>query len=129
MTVCVDFDAPDIATRVERLSHDAIDKLPFGVILLDRDGTVLFYSATEARESGFGSSPMGQNFFMLSRCAGSDDFRGRLIRAHEAGRVDLEFGWPGDYGDAKRELRIRVQSSRPGGFWLFIERDRAHAAR
>jgi len=40
-----------------------------------------------------------------------------------AGPVDLEFGWPGDFGDPKRELRIRVQSSRSGGVWMFIERD------
>jgi hypothetical protein len=27
----------------------------------------------------------------------------------EQGPVDLELGWPGDYGDPRRELRIRVQ--------------------
>ena len=51
------------------------------------------------------------------------------MRASEAGPVDLEFGWPGDYGDPDRELRIRVQSARPGGFWIFIERDAAPAHR
>ena len=54
---------------------------------------------------------------------GSDNFRGRVTRAMEQGPVDLEFGWPGDFGDSKRELRIRVQSSRSGGVWMFIERD------
>jgi hypothetical protein len=39
----------------------------------------------------------------------------------------VEIGWPGDYGDPGRELRIRVQSSRNGGLWLFIERDDAGA--
>ena len=43
----------------------------------------------------------------------------------EAGPVNLEMGWPGDFGDPTRELRIRVQSSRNGGVWLFIERDAA----
>lgn len=123
----IDFNAPDLAAHIERLPHDALDRLPFGVIQLDSEGTVLFYSATEARQSGYSGSPLGQNFFTVSRCAGMDELHRRIMRAHELGPVDLEFGWPGDYTDVDRELRIRVQSSRPGGFWLFIERDGASA--
>ena len=119
----IDFDAHDLAVRIERLSQHELDNLPFGVILLDREGTVLFYSATEARLSGYGENPLGQNLFKISSCMGSDDFRGRLTRAMEAGPVNLEMGWPSDFGDPTRELRIRVQSSRNGGVWLFIERD------
>jgi photoactive yellow protein len=119
----IDFDAPDLAVRIERLSQHELDNLPFGVILLDREGTVLFYSATEARLSGYGENPLGKNLFKISSCMGSDDFRGRLTRAMEAGPVNLEMGWPSDFGDPTRELRIRVQSSRSGGVWLFIERD------
>ena len=123
----IDFDAPDLAARAERASLFELDHLPFGVIRLDREGTVQFYSATEARLSGYGESPLGKNLFAISECLGSDDFRGRLERAMAEGPVDLEIGWPGDYGDPTRELRIRVQSSRNGGLWLFIERDDAGA--
>jgi hypothetical protein len=84
---------------------------------------VQFYSETEARQSGYGAIPIGQNLFKISSCLGSDDFRGRITRAMEEGPLDLEFGWPGDFNDPKRELRIRVQSSRSGGMWIFIERD------
>ena len=41
----------------------------------------------------------------------------------EAGTLDPELSWPDDFADPIRELRIRVQSSRSGGMWLFIERD------
>jgi photoactive yellow protein len=118
----VDFDAPDLAARIEQLSQHDLDHLPFGVMLLDRAGVVQFYSATEARLSGYGGIPVGQNFFEISRYL-SGDFRGRLTRAMEEGPVDLEFGWVGDYSDPQRELRIRVQSARRGGIWIFIERD------
>ena len=121
----IDFEAPDLAARVEQCSQFELDNLPFGVILLDREGTVLFYSATEARLSGYGENPLGQNLFAISACLGSDDFRGRIERAMEAGPVNLEMGWPSDFGHPTRELRIRVQSSRSGGVWLFIERDAA----
>jgi len=121
----IDFDAPDLAARIERLSPQTLDSLPFGVIRLDPAGIVLFYSRTEARQSGYGASAVGLNLFDISRCFGSDDFRGRVTRAMEAGPVDLEIAWPGDYGDPARELRIRVQSARAGGVWLFIQRDPA----
>ena len=125
----IDFNAPDLGARIETLTQHELDQLSFGVILLDREGTVLFYSATEARLSGYGENPLGQNLFEISPCMGSDDFRGRLTRAMEEGPVDLEFGWPGDYANPDRELRIRVQSARPKGLWIFIERDEAPAGR
>lgn len=121
----VDFDAPDIAARVEQLSHAELDRLPFGVIHIDADGIVLFYSATEARQSGYGAMPAGQDFFAAARRLASEDFRGRIKRAMEEGPVDLEFGWKGDFSDPKRDMRIRVQSSQAGGVWILIQRDEA----
>lgn len=122
-TTSLDFDAPDLAARAERASLFELDHLPFGIIRIARDGTIQFYSATEARLSGYGDIPFGENLFEISQCLGSDAFRGRVERALASGPVDLEIGWPGDFGDPQRELRIRVQSASNGGLWLFIERD------
>ena len=119
----VDFNASDLAARIEMLSQYELDNLPFGVILIDRTGTVLFYSDAEARQSGYGQNPVGQNLYEIARCMGSADFRERLTRAMEEGPVDLEFAFPGDYGDPKRALRVRAQSAHRGGVWLCIERD------
>ncbi|HSP50012.1 MAG TPA: hypothetical protein VLN61_07495 [Pseudolabrys sp.] len=121
----IDFDAPDLAARAERASLFELDHLPFGVIRLARDGTGQFYSATEARLSSYGEIPLGKNLFAISNCLGNDALHGRIERAMEQGPVDLEIGWPGDYEDPQRELRIRVQSSRNCGLWLCIERDDA----
>jgi photoactive yellow protein len=118
----VDFDAPDLAARIEQLSQHDLDHLPFGVILLDRAGVVLFYSETESQLSGYGQ-PIGQNFFEISRNPNIGDLRSRIMAAMETGPVDLEFGWIGGLGEHERELRMRVQSSRQGGIWMFIERD------
>ena len=119
----IDFDTPGLAASIEQLSQYDLDNLPFGVILIDSAGTVLFYSETERRETGFDNPPLGKNLFELSRCFGSEEFRGRIRRAEEAGPVDLEIGWPHDRIYPDRELRIRVQSARRGGLWMFIERD------
>ena len=118
----IDFETPDLAKRIEGLSDDERDSLPFGVIHLDGDGVVLFYSKTEARLSGNPDCPVGLNFYATS-CMGNDAFRGRIVRAQEEGPVDLEIAWPRDYGGVVRDLRIRVQSAADGGVWLCIERD------
>ena len=117
------FDAPDLAARVERLSPSEIDRLSFGVIRIDREGTVLLYSQTEARQSGLNKIPKGENLYEVSSCFASDDFRGRITRALEKGPVDLEFGWKGDFADPTRDLRFRIQSSDTKGLWVFVERD------
>jgi photoactive yellow protein len=124
----VNFDAPNIARDLEQLTQSELDALPFGVILLDRQGTVLFYSQTEARQSGYGELPLGRNLFEVSRCLESDDFRGRIMRAMEVGPVDIEFVWVGDFTDPKRDMRVRVQSARQGGVWVMAERDPAASA-
>lgn len=119
----VNYEAPDLAARIERLSQYELDHLPFGVVRLDFDGSVRFYSATEARLSAYGAVKVGDNFFAVSQCVGKDDFQERIKQAHESGPVDLEFAFPGDHGDPNRGLRIRVQSARQGGVWIFVERD------
>lgn len=119
----VDFDEPRLAARLEQLSPDDIDALPYGVIHLDRELKVVLYSKVEARQSGFGRQPVGESFFPLTCRMGTDDFRGRIERAMADGDVDLEFGWSGDFNDPKRDMHIRVQSARDGGVWVCIERD------
>jgi photoactive yellow protein len=124
-TPTIDFNASDLARRIEQLSQSELDRLPFGVILIDRQGIVLFYSQAEARQSGYGKLPLGQNLFELSSCMGSDDFRGRIVRALEIEPVDIEFVWVGDFTDPKRDMRVRVQSAARGGVWIMVERDPA----
>lgn len=125
----VQFDANNLVEQVEQLSQHELDYLPFGVILLDREGTVLFYSETEAQKSGYGKIPLGLNLFEISPCMAANDFRGRIQNAMDKGPVNLEFGWAGDFADPTRDLRLRVMSSLNNGIWIFIERDNIGDAR
>jgi photoactive yellow protein len=119
----VDYDAPDLAARIEQLSQDQIDHLPLGVVLLNAEGVVTFYSATEKRLSGYVGMPLGRNFFDIAPCVSKGDIRGRIAAAQEQGMVDLEFALAGDHVDRTRGVRVRVQSARQGGVWLFLQRD------
>ena len=125
MSQSIRFDAGDLVQQIEQLSQYELDDLPFGVILLDREGTVMFYSKTEAEKSGYGKFPIGENLFEISPCMASTDFRGRIKCAMDEGPFDLEFGWAGDFADPARDLRLRVISSSNDGIWIFVDRDGA----
>ncbi len=122
----IQFDDENLAKQIEQLSQHELDSLPFGVILLDREGTIMFYSQTEARKSGYDKIPIGENLFEISPCMARNDFRGRIKSAMDAGPVDLEFGWAGDFADPDRDLRLRVVSSSNNGIWIFVDRDDAN---
>ncbi|UEM21254.1 PAS domain-containing protein [Skermanella mucosa] len=121
----VDFDMPDLAGAIERLSGSEVDALSFGAIRLDAKGDVTFYSAAEARLSGYGTRPaLGRSFFTdMAPCMDDKEFRGRIDHARAAGKYNLEFGWIGDFADRARELQVRIQPASDGGCWIFIRRD------
>lgn len=115
---------PDLRARAEQLPPEALDALPFGVIRLDATGKVTFYSKTEARQSGFGERvAIGRDFFtQMAPCLGTPEFLRRIEDARTAGTLDILFEQVGDFDDAERELRVRVQSASGGGLWVFLER-------
>jgi photoactive yellow protein len=121
------FDHDDLAAAIERLPAEALDSLPFGAIRLNPDGEVVVFSGAEKRLSGYGDRPtLGRHFFtQIAPCMGTQRFRGRIERALAAGEADIEFGWVGDFGDAGRQLRVRVQPASGGGCWIFMQRETA----
>ena len=118
------FDHDDLAAAIERLPVEALDALPFGAVRLNADGDVVVFSGAEKRLSGYGDRPaLGRHFFTrIAPCMDTPGFRGRIERALAAGDVDIEFGWVGDFSDAGRELRVRVQPASGGGCWIFMQR-------
>ena len=118
------FDDQDIVRQVERLSSAELDALPFGVVRLNADGEVSFFSRTEAEQSGYGSRPaLGRRFFSeLAPCMGSPEFRNRVEQAHADRTLDILFEHVGDFGNATRVLRIRLKAASDGGTWLLLQR-------
>ena len=118
------FEAPDLARRVEAMSGEERDALPYGIIKLDSFGLVQVYNRTEAALSGRKRRPtVGLDFFAeVAPCMATSDMRGRVEAATARGSVDVEIGWIGDFDDPDGEIRIRVMSAADGGLWLFMNR-------
>jgi photoactive yellow protein len=113
-----------LVASVERLTPDALDKLPFGVVRLDEAGNVTYYSKTEAEQSGYGDRrAIGRDFFtQMAPCLGTPELLHRIEQARRAGTLDILFEQVGDFDDPERELRVRVLSATGGGLWVFLER-------
>lgn len=82
--------------RVHGLSAREADRLPFGLLLLDDEGTVLRYNAAESRLSGRApEETLGLNFFRdVAPCTRVQEFEGRfrrLLEKGEAARVSFSF--------------------------------------
>ncbi len=120
----ISFDLPALAPAVEALPVGALDALTFGALRVDHAGVVQVYNRTERLRSGSGDRPrLGLDFFTdVAPCMATKEFRGRIERALAEGSLDLEFGWVGDFGDAERAMRVRVQSAAQGGYWIFFQR-------
>lgn len=58
------FDDPALLSRLEAAALESFDDLDFGLIAMDRSGTVLFYNSYESNLSGLSPDRVvGQNFF------------------------------------------------------------------
>ena len=117
-------DDDRLPIELERLSTQQLDALPFGVVRLDPEGLVTFYSRTEAEQSGFRDRrAIGRHFFtQLAPCLSTPD-RLRLIdEARREGTLDVAFEQIGDFDDADRELHVRVFSATGGGVWVLLQR-------
>lgn len=119
------FYSEDIAKRVEVMSADERNALPFGAILVDAENVVQFYSDREAQLSGMGQrGQLGRNFFAdIAPCLADEDYLGRIERARADGDIDIEMGHIGDFSDDSSELRVRIVSAPNGGLWIFHLRE------
>ena len=119
-----EFDLADLAKAVEGLPPEAIHALPYGAIRLDADYRITFYSEAEARLSGYGMRrPEGRHFFTeVAPCLAHEGFLGRIEAARASAVLDIEMEYVGDFDDADKELRFRIQSASDGGIWIFTQR-------
>jgi photoactive yellow protein len=65
---------------INQVSEEALNQLPYGLIVLDSEGGVLFYNETEARLTGFRREKiLGRNFFRdVAPCARVQAFEGNF---------------------------------------------------
>lgn len=109
------FDVSSLKT----LRADQLDALPYGLVVLDREGSVLQYNDTESRMARLPKDQViGRNFFRdIAPCTRVKEFEGRFLHfASGASRATVEtFDFVFRFGHGVQEVAIYVTQGRARG--------------
>ncbi len=91
------------------LPEGEIDRLPFGLIAVDHDGTIEQYNAYESKLSRLAKERViGRNFFAdVAPCTAVKEFQGRFVRfAAEPGEGAESFGFVFPFSFGRQVVNI-----------------------
>jgi len=132
----VGFEQPRTADpfEVDHLDDAELDELPFGVVCMDPEGTILRYNLAEARMARLDrNSVIGRSFFgQVAPCTAVPEFEGRFEKLVE-GRTEeplLRFDFLFDFKFGAQEVDIEMLRA-PGTerFYILVYRKKFHSAR
>lgn len=104
------------------MDFDKFDSLPFGAILVDADGTILFYNKEEESKAGRSRvDVIGKNFFTdVAPCAQVRDFHSRFRSAVANLGVIATFSFHFPLPGRPRDVQILLTSFRHAGQLLCL---------
>ena len=121
----VGFNRTDIDNVLNRMAEKDIDKLAFGAIELDRNGTVLRYNAAEGAITGRNPAQViGKNFFRdVAPCTSKPAFKGVFDAGVRGDNLNTLFEYVFDYQMKPTKVKVHMKKALSGGnFWIFVKR-------
>lgn len=121
----VGFGKTDIDNVLNRMAEKDIDKLAFGAIELDRNGTVLKYNAAEGAITGRNpAAVIGKNFFRdVAPCTSKPAFKGVFDAGVRNDDLNTLFEYVFDYQMKPTKVKVHMKKALSGGnFWIFVKR-------
>jgi photoactive yellow protein len=93
---CMVSEHPFPHETIETMSHDQLNLLPFGVIRLEPDGTIIDYNDAESKMSHrCAGDVLGKNFFTeVAPCTQVAEFQGKFLELQKVdkdGRAEFSF--------------------------------------
>jgi photoactive yellow protein len=105
------------------LPESELDRLPFGAIKLDRDGTILSYNLAEATLTGRDPRRVvGRNFFEdVAPCTNVKEFAGRFREGIAKRELHAVFPYRFDFEMAPRDVTVTLfYSQTTDTAWVFV---------
>jgi photoactive yellow protein len=121
----VGFNKTDIDNVLNRMAEKDIDKLAFGAIELDRNGTVLKYNAAEGAITGRNpAAVIGKNFFRdVAPCTSKPAFKGVFDAGVRENKLNTMFEYVFDYQMKPTKVKVHMKKALSGdNFWIFVKR-------
>jgi photoactive yellow protein len=120
----IPFGSQDVDNILNREPQRA-ENLPFGAVLLDRQGTIVKYNKAESIIANRNPADViGKNFFNeIAPCAKGKRFHGEFLKFHQTGQINVMFDYRFAYKGADVGVRIHLKSQPDGQYcWLFVKR-------
>nr|WP_281300459.1 MULTISPECIES: photoactive yellow protein [unclassified Iodidimonas] len=125
MMQVVAFGEDNIENSLAKLKEGEIDKLAFGAIQLDKNGTVIQYNAAEGEITGRDpSAVLGKNFFKeVAPCTATPEFEGKFKKGVAAGDLNVMFEYIFDYQMQPTKVKVHMKKALMGdSYWVFVKR-------
>lgn len=119
------FGKTDIENVLGKLADKDFDKLAFGAIELDKNGTVLKYNSAEGAITGRDpATVIGKNFFRdVAPCTAKPAFKGVFDAGVKAGNLNTMFEYVFDYQMQATKVKVHMKRSISGtSYWVFVKR-------
>ena len=119
------FGKSDIENTLEKMSPGEIDKLAFGAIELDANGTILKYNSAEGAITGRNPADViGKNFFRdVAPCTSKANFKGVFDAGVKANDLNTMFEYVFDYNMKPTKVKVHMKRSISGAsYWIFVKR-------
>lgn len=112
------------ADELAQMTREQLDALPYGVIELTADGTILSYNAGEAELSGRKPEKViGKNFFTeVAPCTDVREFHGRFVDLIEHRSVNYEFDFVFTFDPPVTVHIIMLYEQEEKTVWVIVER-------
>jgi chemotaxis family two-component system sensor kinase Cph1 len=107
----------------DRLSPVELDGLPYGIIQVDGEGRVMFYSAAASRFSGHAvEAVVGRDFFRdVAPSTHFPEFHGRFLEGVRRGSLDECFRFVFSFDPRPVRVKVRMRSgNEPDRYWISV---------
>lgn len=119
------FGKADIENVIGKMSAKDIDKLAFGAIELDKNGTVLSYNSAEGAITGRDpAAVIGKNFFRdVAPCTAKPAFKGVFDAGVKANNLNTMFEYVFDHQMQATKVKVHMKRAISGAsYWVFVKR-------
>lgn len=120
----IPFGSQDLDNILAREPQRA-EYLPFGAVMLDRNGKIVKYNRAEGLIANRTPDEMlGKDFFNeVAPCAKGKRFHGEFLTFHRTGQVNVMFDYKFAYKGANVGVKIHLKAQPDGQHcWMFVKR-------
>ncbi len=121
------YQGRDVSTLLDDMPKQERDSLPYGVIKLDTEGTILEFNMTESALTGRDAATViGKNFFTdVAPCTKTPEFHGKFVEGIEKRFLNTVFDYLFDHEMTPVRVKVHMVFAAfrdESNVWVIVKR-------